>query len=259
MHPRELVDETRRLTRQGFSDQVVSTLLGVPRSTIGNWRRGTSRAAPLRRDPTGDAYCPRCHGRPLSSAYPYLLGLYLGDGHITPVRSVYGLSITCCDDWPGLIGLCAEAMGAVLPVSVFRVRRSGCTEVKSTSSHWPCLFPQHGPGPKHRRPIRLAPWQREAVDRRLDQFVRGLFHSDGCRATNSTKRRVQGSVRRYEYPRYLFSNASQDILGLLGRSLDSLGVDWRQSRPVTEGSVGMISVAKRASVARLDEFVGPKH
>ena len=30
--------------------------------------------------------------------------------------------------------------------------------------HWPCLFPQHGPGRKHERPIVLEDWQRD--DRR---------------------------------------------------------------------------------------------
>jgi len=26
---------------------------------------------------------------------------------------------------------------------VFAVARTGCTEIKSTSKHWLCLFPQH--------------------------------------------------------------------------------------------------------------------
>ena len=30
--------------------------------------------------------------------------------------------------------------------------------------HWPCLFPQHGPGRKHERPIVLEHWQRVIVD-----------------------------------------------------------------------------------------------
>ena len=30
---------------------------------------------------------------------------------------------------------------------------------KSTSKHWPCLFPQHGPGRKHTRKIELEQWQ----------------------------------------------------------------------------------------------------
>jgi len=46
---------------------------------------------------------------------------------------------------------------------------------------------------------------------------------------------------------------SADIHRLCGEALDRLGVEWRFSRPIT------ISVARRAAVARLDEFVGPKY
>jgi hypothetical protein len=31
--------------------------------------------------------------------------------------------------------------------------------IKSYSKHWPCLFPQRGPGPKHTRKIELEEWQ----------------------------------------------------------------------------------------------------
>ena len=57
----------------------------------------------------------------------------------------------------------------------------------------------------------------------------------------------------YEYPRYLFTNESGDILRLCGETLDRLGVAWRFSRR------NAISVARREAVARLDEFVGPKY
>ena len=67
------------------------------------------------------------------------------------------------------------------------------------------------------------------------------------------RRTVAGGDRWYEYPRYLFSNKSQDILELCGDALDMLGVEWRYSR------CDNISVAKRDAVARLDKFVGPKY
>lgn len=201
------------------------------------------------------ARCPRCDGRPLDErAYAYLLGLYLGDGHITSGRrDVYALSVKCCDDWPGLIDAAKCTMAAVMPTSsVFCVRRTGCTEVKSTSKHWPCLFPQHGPGRKHERTIELAAWQRDIVARYPGDFSRGLFHSDGCRVKNRIRRRLADGDHWYEYPRYFFSNESTDIPALCGHALDQLGVAWRFSRR------NMISVARREAVARLDEFVGPK-
>lgn len=125
--------------------------------------------------------------------------------------------------------------------------------VGSYSKHWPCLLPQHGPGMKHTRKIELLAWQREIVEERTGEFVRGLIHSDGCRTTNRVRKRLKGGDRWYEYPRYNFTNASLDIQRLFTSALDRLGVEW------TQMTARNFSVAKREAVARLDEFVGPKY
>jgi hypothetical protein len=125
--------------------------------------------------------------------------------------------------------------------------------VTAGSKHWPDLFPQMGPGRKHERPIVLAPWQREIVDAHPWPFVRGLIHSDGCRTVNRFKTLLpSGRVAEYAYPRYFFSNLSADIRGLFCESCERLGLRWTQSNPRN------ISVSHRASVALLDEHVGPK-
>ena len=54
------------------------------------------------------------------------------------------------------------------------------------------------------------------------------------------------------YPRYHFSNVSADIRGIFGRACDQLGIEWRLNNPFS------LSVARRGSVALLDDFVGPK-
>jgi hypothetical protein len=146
------------------------------------------------------------------------------------------------------------AMSAVMPSSkVFDRAKVGCTDIKSTSKHWLCLFPQHGPGRKHQRKIELAAWQEQIVGEYPGDFARGLFHSDGCRAINRVRRPLKDGDRWYEYPRYLFVNHSADIHRLCGEALDRLGVAWRFSKPTT------ISVARREAVATLDQFVGPKY
>jgi hypothetical protein len=149
-------------------------------------------------------------------------------------------------------------MRAVFPDnSVWRRRRKGCSDVKVYSMHLVCLFPQHGPGRKHERRIALEPWQQEIVDAYPWEFVRGLIHSDGCRITNWTTRLVGGERKRYEYPRYFFSNKSDDIRKLFTDTLDKVGVEWttlaRNSDPFN------ISVARKASVALMDAHVGPKY
>jgi hypothetical protein len=253
MHSRATVDRALRLSRQGLIDREVAELTGVSIGAVRKWRTGLHRAPG--REPK-HANCPRCDGAPLEKpAYAYLLGLYLGDGRITRHRRRgFTLSIFCCDAWPGLLAEARHAMQEVLPASrVFTVQRIGVTEVKSHSKHWPCLFPQHGPGMKHTRKFELTDWQQVIVDLCPGDLARGLFHSDGYRGMNRVRRVLADGDRWYEYPRYLFSNKSTDILGLCGAALDRLGVKWRFAR------WDMISVARRESVARLDEFVGPKY
>jgi hypothetical protein len=63
---------------------------------------------------------------------------------------------------------------------------------------------------------------------------------------------VDGKSKRYEYPRYMFSNKSEDIFGILTDALDRVGAAWRRPRRY------LIAVSRRESVALLDEFVGPK-
>jgi hypothetical protein len=256
MYPQATVNTALHLSATGILDRENAQICGVSVAAIRHWRSGRRRGiahgpAALRR--TG---CPRCHGRSMDeSAYAYLLGLYLGDGHIARGRrDVYVLSIACSDDWPGLLGTARGAMSAVMPASsVCCVQQPGCTAVKSYSKHWPCLFPQHGPGRKHHRKIELDQWQFVIAQKYPGELARGLFHSDGWRGVNRVRRRLADGDSWYEYPRYLFGNESRDILRLCGETLDQLGVAWRFSRP------NAISVARREAVARLDEVVGPKY
>jgi hypothetical protein len=165
---------------------------------------------------------------------------------------VFALRIACDQSYPALIEACEASIRAVVPNAVCRATAPGCVQVTSYSKHWPCLFPQHGPGRKHERAIVLEPWQRSIVEQHPGRFVRGLFHSDGCRVTNRVTRVVAGEPKQYAYPRYFFANHSEDILQLCEWALDLLGVAHRRSNPRN------VSVARRASVAVLDVVVGPK-
>jgi hypothetical protein len=188
----------------------------------------------------------------LPPAYVYLLGMYLGDGYIVKWRKgVYRLIVAMDAAYPCIIAECCDAIASVAPgAPPYRQpqKNSRCTWIVKYSKQWPCLFPQHGPGRKHERAIQLHPWQRELVRRNVKPFLRGLLHSDGSRFANTV--RVNG--RRYTYPRYTFTNASADIRRLFCDACDLLRIDWRVM------NARNISVAKRASVARLDDFVGPK-
>ncbi|MGW6303192.1 helix-turn-helix domain-containing protein [Streptomyces niveus] len=260
LHGTEVRQKALSLLRDGVSNKEVSRRMEIPLGTIGYWLH-MDRAKRGECPGTGFRPCPRCDGRDLDrAAYVYLLGLYLGDGHISQHASVGApsLAITCGESWPGLMDECEAAIRAVFPDnSVCRVRRTGCRDVKVYSKHLYCLFPQHGPGRKHERTIALADWQREIVDAHPWELIRGLVHSDGCRNMNWTTRVVKGERKRYEYPRYWFTNVSDDIRQLYTDTLDRLGVEWKHC--TRHGKPYNISVARKASVALMDAHIGPKH
>lgn len=257
MYDHETREQAVALLRQGVTNRVVAERLSVPRGTVGWWRyEDRKRRGETFKRPHD---CPRCADHPFDrSAYAYLLGLYLGDGHIISKPKQHHLSIFCADAWPGLIQEAEDAMRKVMAMpNVKRRQKTGCVEVKSYTQHWTCMFPQHGKGKKHDRPIILEPWQQRIVDAHPWEFLRGLIHSDGCRVTNWTSRTVGGERKRYEYPRYFFTNMSTDILRLYTDTLDRVGVEWnpaRQSRRAQN-----ISVARKDSVALMDQHIGPKY
>jgi hypothetical protein len=189
-------------------------------------------------------------------AYAHLLGLYLGDGCITAPRRSLQLVIACDARYPALIDSAADAVlttGLCRHVGRYEVRGTECVRVVATSPRWVEAFLQHGPGRKHDRVIALEPWQQAIVDAHPWAFLRGLLHSDGCRTVNRfTTRLPSGRVAEYAYPRWFFSNRSDDIRGLFCATCDAVGVRWTQSNPRN------ISVSHRHSVALLDEHVGAK-
>ncbi|MEY9861941.1 hypothetical protein ABH935_007584 [Catenulispora sp. GAS73] len=258
MHNPDIRARSIAMCRAGVPNAEIARSLDVPKGTVGSWkfddRTRNPDLYPKTRAET--PYCPRCDGAELDrTAYSYLLGLYLGDGCITkaPQHRVHTLTIACGDAWPGLIEAASEALRAVAPpCGVTRLQRVGMTEVKMYSSHWVCMFPQHGPGMKHTRKIELADWQSEIVESHPWEFIRGLIHSDGCRITNWTEKVIAGERKRYEYTRYFFSNVSSDIRDLYCWALDVVGVEWRYA------NWRNISVAKKNSIALMDLHVGPK-
>jgi hypothetical protein len=239
--------EALGLHAEGVPFSEIHRRLGLSRNTVACWLYNR-RAAHVKIDKR----CPRCDRppRPIDEprAYAYLLGQYPGDGHLLTTQRVPLLTVTCDARYPGLIHEVPHAMEACGARTVGYQERVGCMSVRAHWTHWPCLFPQHGPGAKHLRKIKLVDWQQKVVAAEPKRFLRGLFHSDGSRFTNGTVR----NGKTCTYSRYTFVNESTDIMALCGSALDSLDINWRMARANT------LSVARREAVARLDEFVGPK-
>lgn len=146
MYDRATRTHALSLLTTGMSLNSVSKQTGIARATIRSW---TVRVEPLPH--IRPATCCRCADAPAlpadQAAYVYLLGLYLGDGCLSPARKgVYVLRIACADAWPGLIDACADAMGKVLPNNVWRTQCPGCVAVSSSSNTGAVSFRSTGRG-----------------------------------------------------------------------------------------------------------------
>ena len=248
MRSRAEYDAARKLLAAGLSINAVARATGVPRSTVGYWRRTPTRRG-HRTCPIPERWRP-----PDQPSYSYLLGLYLGDGCVFRTRRSVVLRLYLDEAYPGVVNAAADAIPRVFPNAVVRrYRRDGMTIVHAAHQGWTTAFPQHGPGKKHLRPIRLEPWQREITGAHPRDLIRGLIHSDGCRSINRFRTTLpSGRVAQYAYARYFFSNLSDDIKDVFCDHCDLLGIAWSRANP------RYVSIHDRSSVAVLDSFVGPK-
>ena len=244
MRSRAQYEEAMRWVSWGLNDCQISRMTGIPSHTIWDWRNGKRKMYGWRegRNVPG---CP-FHGGNIADipTYAYLLGLYLGDGHITRMPRTYHLRIVLDDKYPLIIQECAAAIGCVRGGVVGWQSKIGCTEVRGYWNHWPCVFPQHGPGRKHDRDVSLKDWQKEIVRAHPDKMLRGLIHSDGSRDLNWVKGK--------SYPRYQFANFSKDIQEIFCWTCEIYGIHWTQPYWKT------ISIARRPDVEKLDRVIGPK-
>jgi hypothetical protein len=140
------------------------------------------------------------------------------------------------------------------PISGWSGRADTLVILSVYSSHLACVFPQHGPGRKHERRIRLEDWQWKLVEAAPWPFIRGCIRSDGCAFINRT------DIHRpqpYEYLSYDFSNFSRDIVDLFTAACDLAGIhDYR----VCGKRTGRwdVRINRRGSVALMLEHVGLK-
>jgi Homeodomain-like domain len=246
VRPLEIRQQALELAAAGVNDCEIARRLGIPRTTVRDWRN--LRYVPKR---TAPEPCPRCW-RPGSRVvcdtgdYAELLGIYLGDGcisagarserlrifldakHTTIVSETEALLQRCFPE--NRVGRGKRHYGRMVVLSVY-------------ARHLSCLLPQHGPGKKHERTIVLEPWQAELCERAPWRLLRGLIRTDGCVFVNRTG--------RYEYLTYAFCNLSQDILDLFERAC--LGLGLRPRRTATD-----IRLNRREDVAQLLEHVGLK-
>lgn len=244
VHDAAIREAALDLVAQGLNDCEVSRRTGVPRRTIRDWRLPS-----YVRSPRG--VCWRCW-KPTSRVmfepadYAELLGLYLGDGHITQMARAQRLRLMLDAKYPTIVDDAAALIARVVPqnkVGRQLVHDGHMVTLSAYHKHWSCLLPQHGPGKKHDRAMHLEPWQQALLADAPWAFLRGCIRSDGCVFINRTG--------RYEYESYDFANISPAILDLFAATCARVGVACR----VYERRV---RIYRRASVALMLEHVGRK-
>jgi hypothetical protein len=253
MHPPAVREEALRLVAAGLNDCEISRRMGIPRATIRDWRRPSyvpRASAPPRQT------CPRCWrtAKPMSflpEDYAELLALYLGDGCISEHPRTARLRIALDSKYPEIIREARMLLERCFPyngIDAVLAHGGSCTHLSLYCSHLPCLFPQHGPGAKHKRTISLEPWQWELIELAPWAFLRGCIRSDGCAFVNRTG--------AYEYLSYDFCNMSWDIVQLFIRTCELVGVRYRATG--SPGRAWRVRVNRRESVNRMLEHVGLK-
>jgi hypothetical protein len=252
VYSRDRIDAVLELGAAGRRNAEISRVTGIPPRTVRRWLAGDlpGNLRPHAKLRWHDVLEPHAY-----RAYAYLLGIYLGDGHLSQMRrGVFRLFVVLDARYPGVVSEVCFALRAVLPVNRVNVTNAGSSNsarVCSYSKSWPLLLPQHGPGPKHTRNVSLRDWQSRITREYARELIRGLIHSDGCRFVA----RQPTSYGVYSYPRYCFTNRSADIIETFCNHLDLLGIDWTLC---SRDTIQIVQIARKHSVARLDEFVGPK-
>jgi len=245
VHPYAIREVALALVAAGANDCDVGRRLGIPRTTVRDWRHAKRRSPP---GPT----CLRCwrpSRRPIAFSpadYSELLALYLGDGHIVRTGRSDRLRIFLDTRYGEIIADACALLRRCFPahsVGTSRSRKGTTTILSLYCTHLACLFPQHGPGKKHERSIVLEDWQAEIVEREPWPFLRGCIRSDGCVFVNRTG--------PYSYVSYEFSNRSAQIRELFMDACDLVGVEYR---PYSR----YVRIYRRTSVALMQQYVGVK-
>jgi hypothetical protein len=142
--------EVKSLIGLGLSDYQIAKSTHIPRGTVQRWRhrdRPPGSAGPLLNALRWGVEEP--------AVYCYLLGCYLGDGHVThKPPSTWTLRISCDRRYTAILQEVRTAMELTFPGRrSTRIRAStGAADVISICH--PAIgraFPQHGPGRKHLR------------------------------------------------------------------------------------------------------------
>lgn len=208
------VNEVLRLHKDGISQNKIHKILGFDRATIRQ----------IVKNPTEYLFqsIPDFDIKHIDrKVYAFILGVYLGDGYIvkTHRQNVFKIRIFCDVKYKNILEEISESLEILFPNSKSLRRQhtsKNCIEIYLYSSHILKLFPQHGEGRKHQRPIVLEDWQKDIIDEYHIEFLKGLIYTDGSFYLSQNK-----------YECCNFTNKSKDIIELCSNAMRKLDINHK--------------------------------
>jgi hypothetical protein len=224
-YTKEQMGQVKKLFEDGKNQCEISRITGIPRGTLKSWLIPTYKRIT---DKPRNNYIPitdfdeYLDTPEKRAAYSFILAVYLCDGVISRFKTFRVPSMRLFNDskYPKNTSEWAEKLKIIFPensVNVHKRPRYNCNVVLLYSRKLLDLFPQYGNGRKHTRKLVFADWQKKIVQEFPEEFIRGCIQSDGC----IYNQKVNGKV----YPRYAFTNMSEDIIDMLLWSLSLVGIE----------------------------------
>jgi len=207
---------TKQKLNEGVSQRQISRDLNVNHATVSYWIKNNFSTGLKNNDLSVDQTILLC--KKYAPHYAYILGSYLGDGHISKLPRTYRLRIFCNRKYQDIIDRNKHSVQTLFntnKVNVLQYLHAQCDEVIVHNKNLDKFFPQHGAGKKHDRDITLLDWQWDIINYNPECFIKGLLDSDGCRYKQT------GSDRMY----WQFTNKSQDILNMYIKVLTNLDIE----------------------------------
>lgn len=234
-----------------LSDYKVSELLGIRRPSIQRWRHEYKKFSENFLSNVGRQGKPKpvINKKEIpSKSYAYLLGMYLGDGHITQGKGKKHAILVITQNLDDDIAIndikrhMANIFSYVTPYVHKKKNANACDIRIGCNQNVLPLFPQHGRGAKHKRKIELTNWQKDHIRKEPWAFIKGLLHSDGSKFYNKCNKTWT----------WEFKNKSQDIIDIFKWACDLVDLYY------TYGKKGSVCFYKKEYVSILNEKVGEK-
>jgi hypothetical protein len=242
----KIIEKVLRDFENGKNKLQLSKEYNIPRTTLKYWIKNkelNKRPLVERKNTSKSIKTIEIEIENNREVYNYILGLYLGDGCISPNKMSYKLRIVQDIRYPNLINQINESLYLFFNKKVNIGNKKGCNEIIICDKNLPLYFPQHGLGKKHNRKIELSDFQRKNINH--SQLLKGLWVTDGS-----------FYLIKKKYEAYNFTNKSLDIISLFEECLLELGIKYRKR--LKNNGLWIVEIMKRTEVNKMKDIVGVK-